>query len=349
MTVIVSQSLYPVQAVERAFWHGNRYHCISAKVTLGFDEHGRLSELLRQPAFDLDEVWRDRPMRSSLLRPGDLIPFKPRTDVLVVGTARPPGGKATAQWDASLNFKGREKRLRLFGPRVWRHSLLSGWILSAPAPTEGVALLYENAYGGVIGPAREQFEEGEFYPDNPFGCGFVGRSRPDTQVEHRAAQIEAWNGAITRFAKDVCVGGFGPIPGFFPTRAKRMGTYDAAWEKEHKPNIPLDMDMRFWNCAPDDQQADGYLRERDEVVLEGLTGGASLRLAMPPFTAMTVAHYQDKHNEAGQLRLDTVQIDLDRKQLSLRYHRIIAMDERMDRISVHCAPHKPLSAEVARG
>ena len=37
MTVIVNQSLYPVQAVERRFWHGNRYHCISAKVTLGYD------------------------------------------------------------------------------------------------------------------------------------------------------------------------------------------------------------------------------------------------------------------------------------------------------------------------
>jgi hypothetical protein len=349
MTVIVSQSLYPVQAVQRAFWHGNRYHCISAKVTLSFDEHGRLGELQRQPEFDLDEVWRGRPMRSSLLRPGDLIPFKPHTDVLVVGTARPPGGRPTAQWDASLKFQGREKRLRLLGPRVWRHGLMSGWTLSAPEPTTGVELLHENAYGGVTDPAKEQFEEGEFYPDNPFGCGFVGRSRPDTHIEHRAAQIEAWNGAITSFGKDVPVGGLGPIPGFFPERTQHMGTWDEAWEKEHKPNIPLDMDMRYWNCAPADQQARGFLRERDVVVLEGLTGTSPLRLVMPPITAMTVAHHLDKRNEAEQLRLDTVLIDLDRRQLMLRYHRIVAVDPNIDRISVHCAPHRPVSAEVGHG
>lgn len=349
MTVIVNQSLYPVQAVERAFWHGNRYHAISAKVTLGFDEQGRLSAVQRPPGFAFDEVWRDRPMRSSLLNPGDLIPFKPTTDVLVVGTARPPRGKPTTAWDAGLRMPGREKRLRLYGPRVWRYSLLSGWTLSPPEATTGVALLYENAYGGVADPANDRFEEGEFYPDNPFGCGFVGRSRPDTGREHRAAQIEAWDGAISRFGKDVPVGGVGPVPGFFPSRARHMGTYDAAWEEQHKPNIPLDMDMRYWQCAPEDQQSGRYLREGDALTLEGFCSAGPLTLSMPPFTAMTVAHFQDGHNEAGQLRLDTVQVDLDRRHLSLRYHRIIAFDDRIDRINVYCAPHRALSGEVAHG
>lgn len=349
MTVIVNQSLYPVQAVERRFWHGNRYHAVSAKVTLAFDERGRLSGVQRAPGFALDEVWRDRPMRSSLLNPGDLIPFKPNTDVLVLGTARPPGGKPAAQWDAGLVIGKREKRLRLVGPRAWRHSLLSGWTLSAPVPTSGVDLLYENAYGGVVDESKDHFAEGEFYADNPFGCGYIGRTRPDTNREYRAAQIEAWNGAISRFGKDVPVGGLGPVPGFFPSRARYMGTYDKAWEEQHKPNIPLDMDLRYWNAAPPDQQADGYLREGDEISLIGLVQAPRLTLAIPPFTAMTVAHFEDGHAEAAQLRLDTVLIDLDRSQVSLRYHRIIAWDERINRIDVHCAPHHMLSGEVAHG
>lgn len=349
MTVIVSQSLYPVQAVERAFWHGNRYHCISAKVTLAFDAQGRLSELPRQSQFDLEEVWREQPMRSSLLRPGDLIPYKPTTDVLVVGTARPPGGRPAAQWDAALRFQGREKRLRLFGPRAWRHSLLSGWTLSSPEPTTGVALLYENAYGGVTDPSKAEFEEGEFYADNPFGCGFVGRSRADKGREHRAAQIEAWNGALAQFGKNVPVGGLGPIPGFFPSRAQYMGTWDAAWEKDHSPNIPLDMDMRYWQCALEDQQASEYLREGDEIVLEGLTGEATLKLALPGFTAMTLAEQEQAPNEAGHMRLDTVLIDLDRHHMSLRYHRIVAWDERISHINVYCAPHRDLNRERAHG
>lgn len=349
MTVIVSQSLYPVQAVERAFWHGNRYHCISAKVNLAFDAQGLLSSPPKQLELVHDEVWRDRPMRSSLLSPGDLIPFKPATDVYVTGTARPREGRPTTQWDAELLIKGQRKRLRLYGPRSWRYGLISGWTLSAPEATAGVELLYENAYGGVVDPSKEHFEEGEFYPENPFGCGFTGRARVDTHRDHRAAQIEAWEGAIATFGKDVAVGGLGPIPGFFPARAAHSGTYDKQWEEQHKPHIPLDMDMRYWNCAPTDQQASGYLRERDEVVLVGLTESGRLRLEVPPFTAMTVCRFRDKANQADQMHLDTFAIDLDRHLLQLRYHRIVPVDPRLERISVHCAPHRSLSGEVRRG
>jgi hypothetical protein len=348
MTVIVSQSLYPVQAVERAFWHGNRYHCISAKVTLAFDAQGRLSELPRQSQFDLEEVWREQPMRSSLLRPGDLIPYKPTTDVLVVGTARPPGGRPAAQWDAALRFQGREKRLRLFGPRAWRHSLLSGWTLSSPEPTTGVALLYENAYGGVTDPSKAEFEEGDFYPDNPFGCGFVGRSRPDTGREHRAAQIEAWNGAIAQFGRNAAVGGLGPIPGFLPARAQHMGTWDVAGEKEHSPNIPLDMDMRYWQCAPEDQRASEYLRRGDVIELSGLAS-QPIRLQIPRAMATTLGRRRDGSHEARVMNLDTVLVDLDAKHLELRYHRILPIDPSMPRIFVDCVPMLTTHSVVAHG
>lgn len=348
MTVIVSQSLYPVQAVERAFWHGNRYHAISAKVTLAFDERGFLSEPHRQREFDLEEVWQGRPMRSSLLRPGDLIPFKPTTDVLVVGTARPPGGRAAAQWDAALRFQGREKRLRLCGARVWRHSLLSGWALSSPEPTTGVALLYENAYGGVTDPSKAEFKDGEFHPDNPFGCGFVGRGRPDTGREYRAAQVEAWDGVISRFGKDVPVGGLGPIPAFFPARAQHMGTWDAAWEKDHQPNIPLDMDMRFWQCALADQQASEYLRGGDVIELSGLAA-QPIRVEIPRTLSSTLGRRFDGSHEARVMNLDTVLVDLDAKHVELRYHRILPLDSSMQRIFVDCAPMLTTHREVAHG
>jgi len=346
MTAVISQSLYPVQAVERRFWHGNRYHCVSAKVTLAFDDQGRLSQTERQPPMALDEVWHGTPMRSSLRHPGDLIPYKPVTDLLVTGTARPPGGRAVAAWDASIGFQGRSKRLRLTGPRAWEHRLVSGWTLGDPSPTDGVALLYENAFGGVDDPARATFEDGEFHPANPFGTGFVGRRRPDTDRVIPAPQIEAFNGAVGALGKPVAVGGLGPIPGFFPDRARHMGTWDGLQPDQ---GMPLDMDMHYWNCAPADQQADGHLREGDEIELRGLAGVESLVIAMPGFTAMTVAHFTDGPDQATTMRLDTVEVDLDRRTLGLRYHRIVAVDERMERISVHCAPHRPLSGERLHG
>lgn len=209
MTVIVNQSLYPLEVVQRAFWHGRLYHCMSIKACFSFSECGQLGALRKAPEVEQNEVWRGRPMRSSLLHPGDLIPFKPNTDVLVVGAAVAPNERPTRRWEAALRFPGGEKRLRLCGPRAWRHSLLSGWTLSEPEPAARVQLIHENAYGGVVDDTLEHFDEGAYFPSNPFGCGFIGNTRPDTQQEHRAAQIEAWDGAIVRFGTHVAVGGLG--------------------------------------------------------------------------------------------------------------------------------------------
>lgn len=348
MTVIVNQSLYPVQAVERRFWHGNRYHAISAKVTLAYDEQGRLSEIHHIAPLDLDEVWYGRPMRSSLRRPGDLIPFKPTTDVLVVGTARPPGGRPHTQWDAALRFQGRQKRLRLYGPRTFRHSLLSGWSLSPPAPTSGVELRYENAFGGTSAEDKEELAEGEFYPDNPFGCGFIGRSRPDTSRDYPAPQIEAWNGVVTQLGKHVAVGGLGPIPGFFPDRARHMGSWAPGTAESASLGVPLDMDMHYWQCAPQDQLASEYLRHGDFVELEGLSTEA-MKIAIPRVVATTLARYSDGHHKAQVMNLDTVLVDLDTRRLELRYHRIVPFDSDIQRILVDCAPVLRVGSEVSHG
>jgi hypothetical protein len=348
MPIVINQSLYPVQAVERHFWHGNPYLCVSAKVTLAFDTAGRLSRLERQPPLALDEVWLDRPMRSSLVHAGDHQPFKPGTDVLVVGSARAPGGRPAESWDAEIVMPGRRKRLRFVGPRVWEHRLLSGWTLSRPHACDAIPLLYENAYGGVVDPLKEHFDEGEFYPDNPFGTGFVGGARPRTDQPIAAAQIEAWDGAITSFGKDVAVGGTGPVPGFFPSRARYAGNWDAHVAAA-APGMPLDMDMRYWQVAPPDQQLEKALRENDEIALIGFCATGPLQLRIPPISAMTTARYSDRNTNAMSMPLDTVMIDLDRRQVSFRYHVIVPLEDTLERVSVHCAQYRALSGELAHG
>lgn len=349
MTDVINQSMYPMEVVERLFWHARRYHCISIKASFGFAPDGRLLPLRTPSAIEHDEVWSGQPMRSSLVHPGDLIPFKPRTDILVVGTAVPPKGRPQPHWDARLAFPGGEKRLRLFGPRAWRHSLLSGWSLSAPEPTQAVSLQYENAYGGVVDAAKQQFEEGEFYPENPFGCGYLGRARPRTEQDYRAPQIEAWNGAISRLGKDVPVGGFGPVPGFVPSRAKYMGT----WERDGQPTVsagvPSDMDMRYWNTAPEDQQIEGELEPGAVIRLDGMTERGQLALTLPHIKALSIAQMRTGRRLPEDLSLDTVLIDLDRKQLQLRYHGIREADAEIESIRVVCAPTKPIGEVHTHG
>ncbi|WP_313915178.1 DUF2169 domain-containing protein [Tahibacter sp.] len=344
MTVVVNQSLYPVQAVEHRFYHGNRYHCVTAKVTVRWDDEGRLYSVPRQPEIAREDVWRDQPDRSSLLLASELIPYKPTTDILVTGSVRPPDGRPTRSWAGALVIGEREKRLRFHGPRSWRHSLLSGWTLSEPEPCTQVALLYENAYGGVVDASKAHFEDGEFYEANPHGCGFLGRSRPDTGQVYRAPQIESWDGAVSDLGRDVSVGGFGPVPGFFPERARYIGNWTA-----DSASIPLDMDMRYWNTAPSDQRSDTFLKRGSTISLVNLRPGRPVTLEIPPFEPALVGEFADHHREAMDMNLDTVTIDLDNQHLVLRFQRIVAYNDALTSIQVRCAPCKPLSGEVARG
>ncbi|HWU51938.1 MAG TPA: DUF2169 domain-containing protein [Tahibacter sp.] len=343
MTTVVSQSLYPTQGFEHRFYHGNRYHCVSAKVTLDWDEHGKLSAPRRQRDWVRNDAWYGEPDRSTLLVPSELNPYKPTTDVLVSGTVQPPEGRPAREWVGALCIAEQIKRLRFFGTRQWQHSALRGWHLSEAVPVAGVALLLENAYGGTIGAPREHYEEGDYFAPNPFGCGYVGRSRPDTSQPVRAAQIEAWDGPITQFGADVAVGALGPVPGFFPSRARYMGTLDAQWQAHVKPNIPLDMDMRYWNTALPDQQAKEYLRPGDAITLVGLLPGEPLRLKIPPIDPALLCEYGDDQRRALAMNLDTVAIDLDQRCMSLRYHQILPFDERIARINIHCAPYAALA------
>lgn len=337
MTTIVSQTPFPVQGFQHHFYGGVPYHCISAKLTLRWRANGQLSPLLRQPGFVLNDVWRGAPYRSPLDYAGELIPFKPTTDVLVMGTARPLGGVAAQSWDAALRFPGVEKRLRLCGPRNWRHTLAHSWRLGEPEPTDGVPLGYDFAYGGVVGEQREHYDEGAFHPPNPYGCGFLGKHRADTSREYRAPQIEAWNGAVGAIGQDVAVGGFGPLPGFVPQRARYAGTYDARWEREIKPHIPPDLDLRYWNTAPPDQQPADYLGAGDYIDLIGMTPEGRLTLVMPAVAASLVRDYDDDSTASLPLMLDTVVIDLDQRHLTLRYHQIVRFDAAIERVRVYCA------------
>lgn len=344
MTVVISNSLYPVQGIAHRFYHGNPYHCVSAKVSLRWDGDGRLYNLPRQPEIERNDVWHGRENRSSLRCASELIPYKPATDVLVSGSVRPPDGRPARAWAGALIVAGREKRLRFFGPREWRHGLLSGWRLSEPEPCSEVALLYENAYGGVSDTAKEQFEEGEYYAPNPQGCGWLGRCRADTEGVHRAPQIESWHGVVSTLGHDVAPGGFGPLPGYFPERSQYMGSWS-----EEAASIPSDMDLRYWNVAPPDQRSDDYLKPGATIALVGLRPGNPLSLALPPFDPSLLCEFADRRREALRMNLDTVTVDLDREHLVLRYQRIVPWDEALERITVNCAPYRALSGEVRRG
>ena len=100
--------------------------------------------------------------------PGEIASRKPRTDVLVLGKAKAPGGEAVRQMAVSLSVGTFRNALAVFGDRVWERTA-SGYRASTPRPFREMPITWENAFGGRV--ATPVFEMAN--TDNPAGKGFV--------------------------------------------------------------------------------------------------------------------------------------------------------------------------------
>jgi hypothetical protein len=320
MIPIINQSKFPMVGFEHRFYHGNPYWCIVLKATYEWDDAGNTRLLDEQPDMQVNDLLEDESSPWSSLRyPTDLTPFKPATDVWVSGTAHAIDGK-TDVWPAGLSVGSINKRLKLFGPRRWEYSFMSGWKLSKPESCKGVALRYENAYGGHKGSMDETKEA---YLPNPIGTGWLGGRKPGIEESIRAPQCEGWDDFIDRFDRKYPPAGLSPMPNYFADRMQFAGTTDDVWKKTVAPNIPLDMKMDFWNAAPLDQRVPGYLKGGETIEMIGLAKPVTLAMTIPKIKCYALVELANGKQDARTLNLDTIAIDLDRQHLTMRYNRII--------------------------
>ena len=159
---------------------------------------------------------------------------KAGAEFLLTAKACAPGGAPVPALRVSTRLGERTKSLHVFGDR----HLLAGDRPSAPVPFTEMTLDWTRAYGGP-GDA-----------DNPLGKGTVpvetpdGRRLPLPNVIDPAHDTAAWRRAA----------GFGPIDLTWRPRARFAGTHDNAWLEQDFPGFARDIDWRFFNLAPSDQQ-----------------------------------------------------------------------------------------------
>jgi len=88
---------------------------------------------------------------------GELVPEKAHADVIVVGKAYAPGGKALPEFECGIRVGSRQQRLRIVGPRKCLYTQprkQDGKLVpqpprfSEPEPVKDVVLSFSNAYGG---------------------------------------------------------------------------------------------------------------------------------------------------------------------------------------------------------
>jgi hypothetical protein len=236
------------------------------------------------PIVRTDEHRRPDPS-SSLAAASDLVPYRPRTDVLLQGHAHAPLARPARSMMVRLMMaRGRsvvlDKRLAVRGPLE-----LSGQARE-PSPFSTMLLAWELSVGT---------------PDNPAGISEGPRRWPhilDPWRHDRAA-------------------GFGPVSPRWPSRRHLLGMNDSALDAPI-PELPGGFAWAYFNAAPEDQRLD-FLHGDEWIVLEGMHSQilrmqsclprvrASARVVGPPLLDA----------QPIPLEADTLLIDTDRQRCSI--------------------------------
>ncbi|HEY3818502.1 MAG TPA: DUF2169 domain-containing protein [Polyangiaceae bacterium] len=187
---------------------------------------------------------------------------KPCGEVLVHAKCHAPGGRpvpvsqvrlrvAPAEPDARRTV---DKKLAVFGDRVWRPGLLSRSVTD-PVPFTEMPVTWARAFGGAK------------YPKNPIGRGIDPAEGTD-QIP--LPNVEAMTSLISSASQRPEPAGFGPLEMGWSQRQSIAGTYDARWLEEDFPGYARDTDPAFFNTAPADQRIAGLFRGDEEYALENM-------------------------------------------------------------------------------
>jgi hypothetical protein len=255
-----------------------------------------------------DNHWNDDPARS-LYSPGDLVPFKPRADVMLVGHAFAPRGEGVRSLLVRILVGEADKAIEVFGDRSFAQD---GSLRDGPRFVR-VPLRWERAAGG---------------PDTQNPVGMRTDARPDTFGMVPLPNLQR-PGLLVANVKDVIEPiGFGPIAWSWPERRERLGRHAATWSPETWTGQPLpeDLDPAFFNAAPRDQQID-VLRPGERIVLENLhPEHPRLVTNLPGLTPRAFVERRGAAPQEVQLVADTLWIDTDRAICTVTWRAQIPLE-----------------------
>lgn len=290
------------------------YVVIKATVTL----RPRLAlAAVQVPPIMADEYYGD-PLTTSLRAASEMHIGKAGTDVLLVGSARAPGGRPVPYLDVSVSVAGRQRQIRVFGDRVWRDGRPSD-----PQPFESMPLVWERAFGGSLRLGEQLLAEER----NPAGRGFAGNrsagemeGQPVPNLEDPAAPIER----VGETPAPVC---FAPVAPAWLPRRQFAGTYDERWQRSRAPFLPDDFDPRFLQCAAPELAFDRYLPAGERVRVSGVTPDGPLEFAIPD-ARLSVEVTIAGATERPEARLETLLIEPDENRACFTWRASVPCDRK---------------------
>lgn len=287
----------------------------------------------QQPPPHAADVYWGEPGASSLKYAADVHVGKIGTDVVLVGSAHAPRGRAVTEMLAAVSVAGRCKVVRVVGDRTWR-GLVGG--ATPPAPFVSMPLVYERAFGGHD---EDPVDAGASHADggvaaeerNPVGVGFRAVRRLRRGAGVRLPNLEDPRSPWRTLGDRPPPAGFGFVAPAWQPRRGYAGTYDEAWVASRAPFLPRDFDPRFGNAASVGLTFDDGLCGGEPIVLDGVScaerGQVTLRSQVPlirPCIEVVIAGSR----EAPPVKLETVLFEPDDQRMSLTWRAALRCDKR---------------------
>ncbi len=256
-----------------------------------------------------DNHWDDDPRRS-VDAPGDLAPFKPRGDVLLVGHAYAPRKEPVLSLQARLLVGAVDKTIEVFCQRLWTKE----GTLRDGARWTRMPLRYERAAGG---------------PDTWNPVGVSDDVRPDSYGQRVVPNLQPPELHLSQPGDVIRPVGFGPLAESWLIRRERLGERAQSWGDSGPLESPLvdgDFDALFFQAAPLDQQVDA-LRADEPIVLENLhPDHPRLVTSLPGVQPRAFVDLPGREPLALALVADTLWIDTARGICTLTWRGQIAIE-----------------------
>ncbi|MFO0613517.1 MAG: DUF2169 domain-containing protein [Polyangiaceae bacterium] len=282
-----------------------------------------------EPIHAEEQHWEDDPTRS-LSAPRDLVPFKLRAEVILVGSAFAPRSQEVTSLVARLRVGSVDKSIEVVGART----ITSAGTLRQGAPWQSMPLLYERAAGGP----------GTW---NPVGvpAGFVDRHGRRSLPNLQPVGFDLATG-------DPPPIGFGPISEDWAIRSDRLGDAKEAMRGAfHERPLPRGLDARFFQSALADQTL-ADLDRAPTLRLDGLHPDApSLTTELERVDPQVTLELEGRSPREVPVRADTLWIDTERGLATLTFRGHVHLERRdapgVVRITTDVPRPPPVSVRAA--
>lgn len=244
----------------------------------------------------------------------DLVPYKPKADIVLSATAYAPDNTPADKVDVAVKVGSVKKQLKVFGRRLWNYAgvLSRRYTITDTEPFLKCPIRYTEAFGGVD-PSN-----GAYCDRNLTGKGYYSQEAKTKLTGWPLPRIEDPRRLIRSPNNHPDPVGFDFYHRAWQPRAQCAGTYDKAWRVERRPNRPEDFNFHFYNGAHPDLQVKGYLTGNEPVKMINLTQEGRAEFNLPGIAPICrIQRVRQEEAENLPMNLDTLFIEPDQKRFCM--------------------------------